>query len=344
MVLIGEVLQAAVGQNPARQVALGAGMPDTVTAVTLNQVCGSGLTGAMFADQAIRAGEASLVLAGGIESMSNAPFFVKNMRTGSKFGDQQLADGMLHDGLTCPFEKWIMGCAADETAKKAGVSREEQDQYAANSQQLAAAALAEGIFKAETSVLEVPAGRKKTVTFEADETVRGDTTAEALAKLPPVFNKDGTVTAGNASQLADGAAMVLVASEEAIQKHSLTPMARIISQATAGTPPRDLFFAPIQAVKMVVERAGLQRKDIDLFEINEAFAAQMLACLKGLELTADRVNVHGGGIALGHPIGASGARVLATLLHTLKRRNLKRGVASLCLGGGNAVAMAVEMV
>ncbi|MFQ5430848.1 MAG: thiolase family protein [Phycisphaerae bacterium] len=340
--VIGQVLQAGVGQNPARQVALKAGLPPTVTAVTVNQVCGSGLRAAMDADNNIRLGEATVVLAGGMESMSNAPHYVHGLRSGAtKFGDATMPDGMLHDGLTCAFEGWAMGCAADYTAEKYQVSREQQDAFSLRSHQRAAAARDAGHFKRTVTPIEVSV-KKKTVVFREDETIREDASIEALAKLKPAFAKGGTVTAGNASQLADGAAMLLLASPEAAARRSWTPLATIVAHTTFGVEPKELFTAPIGAVRRVLDQAGLKTSDIDLFEINEAFAAQMVACVRGLEIDEDRVNVFGGGIALGHPIGASGARLLVTLINAMRERDAKRGVAVVCLGGGNAVAMVIE--
>lgn len=340
-VFVGQVLQAGCGQNPARQVALGAGIHDKISCVTVNKVCGSGLQSVMFADQVIRCGDADLVMAGGIESMSQAPFLSRTMRTGNKFGHGEMVDEMLYDGLTNVYSQELMGVLAEYTAEKAGLTRQVQDEWSLKSQQRAAKATADGLFKQEIVPIELP--RRKGV-FDADETFRADTTVESLASLRPAFSKDGTVTAGNSSQLSDGAGMLLVASEAGLKKCGGKPMARIVAHATAGGPPKDLFFTPPQAVKMVCEKAGWAIGDVDLFELNEAFASQTLAGLKALEIDGENVNVNGGAIALGHPIGASGARVLVTLLHAMKQRNAKRGVAALCLGGGNAVAMAVETV
>jgi len=340
-VFIGQVLQAGCGQNPARQVALGAGIHDKISCVTVNKVCGSGLQAVMFADQVIRCGDGDLILAGGIESMSQAPFLSRTMRAGNKFGHGELVDEMLYDGLTNVYSNQLMGELAEYTAERAGITRQAQDEWAFNSQQRTAEADKEGLFKEEVVPIELPRGKG---TFTADETYRADTTLESLAGLKPAFAKDGTVTAGNASQLSDGAAMLLVASENGLKKCGGTPLARIVAQATAGGPPKELFFTPPVAVKMVCEKAGWSIGDVDLFELNEAFASQTLAGLRALELTGENVNVHGGAIALGHPIGASGARVLVTLLHAMKRSGARRGVAALCLGGGNAVAMAVEAV
>ncbi len=340
--LIGEVLQAGVGQNPARQVALKAGLPVTVTAVTVNQVCGSGLRAVMNADNNIRLGEADVILAGGMESMSNAPHYIRRHRGGEKFGHGVLEDGMLHDGLTCPFEGWPMGCAAEHTAKSYGVSREDQDRFAVESHRRAAAAQKEGISADFIVPIEVPGRRGQVTRLDADETIRPEVTEADLAKLPPAFQKDGTVTAGNSSQLTDGASMVLVTNEAAAKQHGWRPLARIVAHTTFGLEPKELFIAPVGAIRSAVDRAGLKMTDIDLFEINEAFAAQMVACIRQLELDESRVNVYGGAIALGHPIGASGTRLLVTMINALTRRNARYGVVSLCLGGGNAVAMVIE--
>lgn len=339
-VFVGQVLQGGCGQNPARQVALAAGIHDTISCCTINKVCGSGLQSVMFADQVIRAGDADLIMAGGIESMSTAPFLIRTMRAGNKFGHAECVDMMLYDGLTNVYSDELMGMLAEYTAEKAKITREEQDQWALRSQQLTAKASQEGKFKGEIVPIELP---RRKGTFEADETYRADTTIESLAGLRPAFSKTGTVTAGNASQLSDGAGMLLVASDAGLSKCGAKPLARIVAQATAGGPPRDLFFTPAKAAKMVLDRAGWSIDQVEVWELNEAFASQTIAGLRELELTADSpVNVHGGAIALGHPIGASGARVLVTLLHALKQRGAKRGVMSVCLGGGNAVAMAVE--
>lgn len=340
-VVIGEVLQCGVGQNPARQVALGAGLPDTISCVTVNKVCGSSLQAVMFADMMIRAGEAEVVLAGGIESMTLSPHFVRNMRSGTKFGNVELIDTMLYDGLTNIYDNTIMGTIAEETGARAGVTRQQMDEFSVRSHQRAAKADQSGWFDASRVPIRIP---KADAAFNKDETIRADVTLEKLAALRPAFRPDGAITAGNASAISDGAAMVLVAGEKGLAKCGAAPLARIVGHATAGGPPRDLFFAPIAACKKLCEKIGWDRAKVDLWELNEAFASQMLACMKGLELSPDNVNIHGGAIALGHPIGASGARVLDTLVHALKRNNLKRGIASLCLGGGNAVALAVEII
>ncbi len=339
--VIGNVLSAGLGQAPARQVALGAGMPPTSSALTVNMVCGSGLRAVMLAATAIRAGEANLVLAGGIESMSNAPHLLTGGRVGWKIGDRTLVDAMMHDGLTCAVEGWPMGLAAERTAEQCGLSRQDLDAFALQSQQRAVAAIQAGAFEAEI-VPVVVEGKKGNTTIAIDEGPRAETSADALAKLAPAFRADGVVTAGNSSMLSDGAAMVVVASREKARELNARPIARIVSQAVAGLEPRDLFLAPIGAMRAALAKAKLRPAEIDLFEINEAFAAQLLGCVRGLDIDPARVNVHGGAIALGHPIGASGARVLVTLLHALKRLDKRLGLASLCLGGGNAVAMVVE--
>ena len=340
-VIFGNVIQAGLGQNPARQAALAAGLPDSIAAVTINKVCGSGLKAVMLAAQAIRAGDADLIAAGGMENMSRAPHLLMGTRAGWKFGDQKAVDAMIHDGLWCAFEGCHMGESAEYIATKCGVSRAEQDRFSAQSQRRAASAWDQGRFAAEVVPVTVGTGAKAK-RIARDEGVRPETTAETLAKLRPAFRPDGTVTAGNASTLSDGAAAVVVGSGKMAERLGVVPMARIVAYATSGVAPKDIFIAPVLAVRQVLEKARLSLGDIDLFELNEAFAAQMLACGKDLGLDEAKVNVDGGAIALGHPIGASGARVLVTLLHAMQRRRAKRGLASLCLGGGNAVAMVVE--
>lgn len=340
-VILGNVLQAGVGQNPARQAALQAGLPDTIAAFTVNKVCGSGLKAVMLAAQAIRAGDANLVLAGGIESMSRAPHLLQGARQGWKFGDQKVVDAMVHDGLWCAIENWGMGEAAEHIAAKCAVARADQDRFAAQSQARAAAAWEKGYFHDEVLPVTIGAGAKAK-TISRDEGVRADTTVEGLAKLRPSFRGDGTVTAGNSSTLSDGAAALLVGSRQAAEILGTKPLARIVAYATSGVAPKDIFIAPVTAVAQAAAKAGWNLHDIDLLELNEAFAAQMLACTQALRLDESRINVHGGAIALGHPIGASGARVLVTLLHAMRQRGAPRGLASLCLGGGNAVALAIE--
>jgi acetyl-CoA C-acetyltransferase len=340
-VIMGSVLQAGLGQNPARQAALKAGLPDTIAAFTVNKLCGSGLKAVMLAAQAIRAGDADVILAGGMENMSRAPYLLFGARAGWKIGDQKAVDCMLHDGLWCAFENWHMGDAAEHIAVKCGIVRGEQDRFAVQSHQRAAKAWAEGAFDAEVMPITVGSG-PKAKTIAQDEGFRAETNLETMAKLKPAFRPAGTVTAGNASMLSDGAAAVAVVSARGLGKLGVKPLARIVAYATSGIAPKDIFLAPVSAVRMVLEKAKLAITEIDLFELNEAFAAQMLACNQDLKIDEAKINVHGGAIALGHPIGASGTRVLVTLLHALERRNLRRGLASLCLGGGNAVAMIVE--
>ncbi|HMP02909.1 MAG TPA: acetyl-CoA C-acetyltransferase [Gemmatales bacterium] len=340
-VIMGCVLQAGVGQNPARQAALKAGLPPTISAVTVNKVCGSGLQAVMQAAQAVRAGDAELVVAGGMESMSNAPYLLPKARSGYKYGHGELVDAMIQDGLWCAFENWHMGSAAEHIATKCGVSRAEQDRFSAQSQQRAAAAWEQGWFNPETVGVTVGSGAKAKVVAR-DEGFRAETTADGLAKLRPAFPGGNTVTAGNASTLNDGAAALIVGSARAAESLGTRPLARVVAYATSGVEPKDIFIAPVESVRMVLRKANLQLSDVDLFELNEAFAAQMLASNAELKIDESRINVHGGAIALGHPIGASGARVLTTLLYALERTGGRRGIASLCLGGGNAVAMLVE--
>jgi len=347
-VIMGHVLQGGTGQAPARQAMLKAGVPSTVSALTVNKVCGSGLKAVMLAAQAIKAGDAQVIVAGGQESMSNAPHYVYGMRGGVKIGDQTMVDGMVKDGLWCGTCNVHMGSHAEYTATKAGVTRDEQDAFAAASHAKAVAAQQAGKFTAEIVPVEIP-GKKGPTVISADESPRADTTADSLAKLRPAFPGKGdnstlSVTAGNASSLNDGAAAVVVTSEAYARDHGLTILARITGYATGAGDPQELFFAPITAVKNLMAKQGTDIGDYDLIEANEAFASQALADGRGLEWDADRVNVHGGAIALGHPIGASGTRVLVTLLHALIDRNLRTGLATLCLGGGDAVALSVERV
>jgi acetyl-CoA C-acetyltransferase len=340
-VIMGEILAAGVGQAPARQAALAAGLPPTIAAVTINKMCGSGLKAVMLADQAIRAGDARCIVAGGMENMSRAPHLLTGTREGWKFGPQTVLDSMVHDGLWCAFENVAMGAEADYIASSRGVSRTDQDAFAAESHRRAAAAIAAGGFQQEIVPVTVPARKGDTI-VDRDEGPRPDTTAEKLATLKPAFDAKGTVTAGNASQLSDGAAAVVVV-DEALARESDSPLkARIVAAATSGVAPKEIFIAPVTAIQQVLAKARMTLEDIDLVELNEAFAAQCLACARPLEIDPAKLNVHGGAIALGHPIGASGARVLITLLYALAARGLRRGLASLCLGGGNAVAMIVE--
>jgi acetyl-CoA C-acetyltransferase len=348
-VIMGNVIQGGIGQAPARQAALKAGVPATVSALTINKVCGSGLKAVMLAAQAIKAGDRHVIVAGGQESMSNAPYYNYGMRGGVKLGDQTIVDGMIKDGLWCAFCDVHMGSHAEYTAIKAGVTREMQDEFSAKSHQKASAAIAAGKFKDEIVSVQVP-GRKGPTVVDTDEGPRKDTTVESLAKLRPAFpNKQGggeglSVTAGNSSSLNDGAAALVVTSEDFARAHGLKILARIDAYATGATEPRDLFFAPIHAVHNLMKKTNLKIGDYDLIEANEAFAAQAIANGQGLDWNWDHVNVNGGAIALGHPIGASGARVLTTLLYALKDRNAQRGLATLCLGGGDAVALSVSRV
>jgi acetyl-CoA C-acetyltransferase len=346
-VLMGHVVSAGVGQAPARQAAVFAGLPETVGATTLNKVCGSGLKAGMLAAQAIKAGDAQLIVAGGMESMSNAPYLLRGRRGELRYGHVTLEDALLLDGLWDPFEQWGMGMAAEYIADEYEVTREAMDRWALQSHEKALAAMAAGKFEAEVLPLEIP-GKKGQVTRVAqDETPRSDTSLEALAALKPAFKEGGRVTAGNAPGLNDGAAALVYASLAKAQALGLQPLARVVGYAQCAVAPKDMFAAPAQAIPALLAKAGWTLDRVDLIELNEAFAAQVLA--DGYALTEagwdwDKVNVHGGAIALGHPIGASGARVLTTLLYALRDRGLPRGIASLCLGGGEAVAMAVELI
>lgn len=346
-VYMGNVVQAGIGQAPARQASIFAGVPPTVGATTINKVCGSGLKAGMMAAQAIRAGDADLIVAGGMESMSNAPYLVRARRGELRYGHAQLEDALLLDGLWDPFEDWAMGMAAEWIADEYEVTREAMDRWALESHEKAVQAMDNGKFQAEITPVEVP-GRKGVVTVvDQDETPRRDTSLEKLASLRPAFKEGGKVTAGNSPGLNDGAAAVVYASAERAQALGIHPMARVVGYAQAAVPPKELFIAPARALPRLLERVGWSPEDVDLIELNEAFAAQVLAdgyALKDSGWDWEKVNVHGGAIALGHPIGASGARVLTTLLYALQDRGLKRGIASLCLGGGEAVAMAVEML
>ena len=343
--IMGNVVSAGVGQAPARQAALRGGLGDHVGALTINKVCGSGLKAVMLAAQAIALGDASIVVAGGMESMSNAPYLLPRVREGLRMGHAAVVDSMVADGLWCSFEQCHMGNAGDLVAREYGIAREAQDEYALESHRRAAAATAAGAFAAEIVPVPIAAkgkGAGDPMRFTSDESIRADTTAAALGALRPAFTPDGTVTAGNAPPVNDGAAAVVVMSSTAAAERRLTPMARIVAQATSGLQPRHVLLTPIEAVRRVAAKAGWHLSDVDLFEINEAFSVQMIALRRDLAIDPARVNVHGGAVALGHPIGASGARVLTTLLYALEQRGLRRGIASLCLGGGNGVALAVE--
>jgi len=349
-VIMGNVVQAGVGQAPARQAAVRGGVPETVPALTINKVCGSGLKAVMLAAQAIKAGDARVVIAGGMESMSNAPYLIGEHRKGVKLGDRSLIDGLVHDGLWCSFGQCHMGGHAEHTAFKAGITREDQDEFAFQSHQKAVRAIDAGEFAAEIVPVSIRT-RKGGILVDTDEPPRRDTTLEALGKLRPVFAGDAppevtqpSVTAGNAPGLNDGAAATVVTSQAYAEAHGLAIMGRITAYAVGATAPRDLFFAPIEAVGRLMEREGTTVGDYDLVEMNEAFAVQALADARGLGLDLERVNVRGGAIALGHPLGASGAKILTTLLYALSDRDERRGLATLCLGGGNAVALSVERV
>jgi acetyl-CoA C-acetyltransferase len=343
-VIMGQVVQGGSGQAPARQALIHAGLPAAIPALTINKVCGSGLKAVMLASQAIKAGDAECIVAGGQESMSTAPHYVYGMRNGIKAGNQTMVDGMIHDGLWDSFGCCHMGEYAEYTAEKAKVSRADQDTFAYESHRKAIAAIDAGKFKAEILPVQVPSKTGQS-TVATDEAPRRDTTAETLSKLKPAFRKDGgTVTAGNAPGLNDGASALVVTSLAFARSHGLTPMARVTGYATGGGEPRDLFFAPVLAVRTLMEKSGTRIGDYDLIEANEAFAVQALADGRELGWDWDRVNVNGGAVALGHPIGASGARVLTTLLYALRDRGGSTGLATLCLGGGNAVALSVELV
>jgi len=342
-VLMGNVLQAGLGQNPARQASLGAGLDTSIPTMTVNKVCGSGLKTVSLAAQAIKSGDASVIVAGGMENMTRAPYLMENGRYGYRLGHGQLVDVMIRDGLWCAFDDCHMGVTAENVSKEYEVSREDQDAFAAGSQRKAGEAIRSGRFKDE--IVPVPVQRKKeTVLVDTDEHPRPDTTAEVLAKLRPAFDKEGTVTAGNASGINDGAAAVVVMSASRAKELGLQPLARIRSYASAGVEPRVMGIGPIPASRRAMEKAGLSVKDIDLFELNEAFAAQSVAVGRELAVPEDKLNVNGGAIALGHPIGASGTRILVTLLHEMQKRDSQLGLAGMCIGGGQGIAMVVERV
>jgi acetyl-CoA C-acetyltransferase len=342
-VILGNVLQAGVGMNAARQAAIAAGVPQTVPSFTVNKVCGSGLKAVALAAQAVTAGDAELVIAGGVESMSRAPYLLKGARWGYRLGNGDLLDSMLSEGLTCALAGCHMGLTAENVAELSGITREDQDTFAAESQRRAAAAISAGAFDQEIVPVPIPQKKGEQLEFRVDEYVRPDTTVDVLSRLRPAFKRDGgTVTAGNASGINDGAAAVAVASVDRARLMELVPLAEIVAYASAGVDPRYMGLGPLPAIDRALDRAGLQLGDIDLFELNEAFAAQSLAVLRKLDLDPSKVNVNGGAIALGHPIGASGARVLVTLLHEMQSRNVRRGLAALCIGGGQGIAMIVE--
>jgi acetyl-CoA C-acetyltransferase len=342
--IMGNVVSAGLGQNPARQAALRAGLPHHVAALTINKVCGSGLKAVMIADQAIRVGDIDVAVAGGMESMSNCPYLLPRVRDGLRMGNSEVVDSMINDGLWCAFEQVHMGHSGEVVAEHFKVSRAAQDDYAALSHQKAARATADGAFTDEILPIAIPQKKGGAIVVDRDEAIRADTTAEGLAALKPAFKKDGTVTAGNAPGVNDGASALMVMADERAKSLGLAPLARIVAQATSGLAPKFVLMTPVEAVRRVAEKAGWKLADVDLFELNEAFAVQAVAVLSELGIDPGKVNVNGGAVALGHAIGSSGGRVLTTLLYALKRRHLKRGIATLCLGGGNGVALAVERV
>jgi acetyl-CoA C-acetyltransferase len=342
-VILGCVLTGGVGQAPARQAAIHGGIPASVGAMTINKVCGSGLKSVALAAQAIRAGDATCVLAGGMENMSAAPYLLPGARDGYRLGDGKLVDSMVQDGLWDSFDNVHMGITGENVSEKYGITREQQDEYALGSHRKAHAAQEAGHFDAEIVPVMVPQRKGDAIAFTRDESVRPDTSMEALGKLRPAFKKDGTVTAGNAPGCNDGAAAAVVMSAAAAEKEGVTPIARVVDYAVGGMEPKWVMMAPVDAVKKLLAKTGMKIDDFDLIELNEAFAVQALGVMQELGMDASKVNVNGGAVALGHPIGASGGRVLVTLLHEMKRRGAKKGLAALCLGGGNAVAMAVEM-
>jgi len=341
-VIMGNVLQAGLGQNPARQAAIQAGLPETVPAMTINKVCGSGLKSVHLAAQAIAVGEADIVVAGGFENMSQAPYLLKNARSGFKMGNQNLVDSMIHDGLWCAFNDYHMGITAENLASQYHITREEQDEFAARSQARAAKAIVEGKFKEEIVPVEIPQRKGDPIIFDTDEFVRPGTTVEKLSALRPAFKKDGTVTAGNASGINDGAAAVVVMSKKKAEELGITPLASIVANAAVGVDPAIMGIGPAEAVRKALKKSDLTLDQIELIEANEAFAAQSIAVDRELHFDSDKLNVNGGAIALGHPIGASGARILVTLLHEMKRRDAKLGLATLCIGGGQGVATIVQ--
>ncbi len=343
-VIMGNVVSAGLGQAPAKQAAVKGGVPYTVSCYAVNKVCGSALKAVALAAQVIQLEEKNIVIAGGMESMSKAPHLLWRVREGVKFGDLKLKDSMILDGLWCAFDDFHMGMTGEIVAEKFGATRQQQDEYAYSSHMKAVNAIEKGYFKDEIVPVEIPQRKGEPVVFDVDEGPRKDTALEKLAKLKPVFKKDGTVTAGNASTLNDGGAAVIVASEEAIKAKGLNPLARILGTTTNAVEPSMVMYAPKGAIEKLLDNVGWKIEEVELFEINEAFSSQLVVLIKELGLDRDKVNVHGGAVALGHPIGATGARILTTLLYALEHRKMKKGVAALCLGGGDAVAMAVEMV
>jgi acetyl-CoA C-acetyltransferase len=342
--IMGNVLPAGLGQNPARQAAILGGLSPATGAMTINKVCGSGLKAVALAAQAVQTGNSSIVVAGGMESMTNAPYLLPQARKGYRLGNGKVIDSMVHDGLWDIYNDYHMGMTGENVAEKYGITREEQDEFAVNSHRKAVAAMKECRFKSQIVPVELPAKKKgeAPLLFERDESPREDTTVEVLRALKPAFKKDGTVTAGNAPGVNDGAAAVVVTSAQRAKELGAQPMVRIVAQATSGVEPKWVMMAPVDAVRKIWEKTGWKNEDVDLYELNEAFSVQALGVMRELRLDPDKVNVNGGAVAIGHPIGASGARVLVTLIYEMTRRNVKRGIAALCLGGGNAVAMAVE--
>jgi acetyl-CoA C-acetyltransferase len=342
--IMGNVVSAGIGQNPARQAAIFGGLDPSVGAMTINKVCGSGLKSVALAAQAIQTGNSSIVVAGGMESMTNAPYLLPQARKGYRLGNAQVVDSMVHDGLWDIYNDYHMGITGENVAEKYNISREEQDEFAVNSHRKAVSAMKECRFKSQIVPVEIPAKKKGAAPtiFDKDESPREDTTIEVLRALKPAFKKDGTVTAGNAPGVNDGAAAVVVTSATRAKELGATPMVRIVAQATSGVEPKWVMMAPVDAVRKIWEKTGWKNEDVDLYELNEAFSVQALGVMKELGLNPEKVNVNGGAVAIGHPIGASGARVLVTLIYEMIRRDVKRGIAALCLGGGNAVAMAVE--
>ena len=342
--IMGNVISAGLGQNPARQAALFGGLSPEVSAMTVNKVCGSGLKSVALAAQAIQTGNSSVVVAGGMESMSNAPYLLPQARKGYRLGNAQIIDSMVNDGLWDIYNDYHMGITGENVAEKYGITREEQDQFALNSHRKAVSAIKECHFKSQIVPVELPAKKKggSPVIFDKDESPREDTTIEILRSLKPAFKKDGTVTAGNAPGVNDGAAAVVVTSAKHAKELGAQPMARIVAQASSGIDPAWVMMAPVSAVRKIWQKTGWKNEDVDLYELNEAFSVQALGVMRELGLDPAKVNVNGGAVAIGHPIGASGARVLVTLIYEMTRRNVRRGIAALCLGGGNAVAMAVE--
>ncbi|HYL92753.1 MAG TPA: acetyl-CoA C-acetyltransferase, partial [Alphaproteobacteria bacterium] len=344
--IMGLVVSAGLGQNPARQAALNGGLPPTVGAMTINKVCGSGLKSVALAAQAIQTGNAEIVVAGGMESMTNAPYLLPQARKGYRLGNSQIIDSVVNDGLWDIYNNYHMGMTGENVAEKYGVTREQQDEFATNSHRKAVQAWKECRFKSQIVPVEIPAKKKgeAPTLFEKDEGPREDTSVEALSKLKPVFKKDGTVTAGNASTMNDGAAAVVVTSAKRAKELGATPMVRVVAQATSGTEPQWVMMAPVEGIRKIWAKTGWKPDEVDLYEINEAFSVQSVAVIKELGINPAKVNVNGGAVALGHPIGASGARLLVTLMYELMRTNGRRGIAALCLGGGNSVAMAVERI